>query len=297
MRKNRFGRTGLQVSAIGFGGFPMTAVNRARAWNGPAPEGRRTAIATMHRALDLGINFFDTAPHYGDGYSETLIGEVMRTRRAECVLATKISWEHMDPEGVAKSVEGSLARLQTDYVDIVQVHGVIFTAADCAAILGGPLEGLRRLRDQGKLRYTGVTTEEPHSCLPLMESNAFDVVQLNYNIMYQAAALHALKTAGALDLGVVTMRTLTSGIFPRLIATLAPEWQQAKDVNRVCLEFILSDSRIHVANIGMRWPEEVDQNVQLVDNFAPPLDVANLPRLTTAVYEAEDATVAASPRT
>jgi predicted aldo/keto reductase-like oxidoreductase len=84
------------------------------------------------------------------------------------------------------------------------------------------------------------------------------------------------------------MRPLTSGIFPRLVGALAPEWQAAKDVWKVALAFVLSDSRVHVANVGMRWPVEVDRNVDLAESMKSVADMADLPRWTIDVYRATD---------
>jgi len=81
---------------------------------------------------------------------------------------------------------------------------------------------------------------------------------------------------------------MTSGIFQRAARYLAPEWQQAHDLYQVCLEFVLSDSRVHAPIVGMRWPHEVDRNVELLENFVPPIDFAELPRMTADVYKAED---------
>jgi predicted aldo/keto reductase-like oxidoreductase len=69
---------------------------------------------------------------------------------------------------------------------------------------------------------------------------------------------------------------------------LAPEWQNAHDLYEVCLKFVLSDSRVHAAIVGMRWPEEVDRNVRLLEGFRPPFDFAQLPRMTAEIYKAED---------
>lgn len=287
MVKVALGRTGVEVTPIGFGGYPFAGVNRARGWDPYTPEGRRTAIATLHHALDRGIDYVDTAPAYGDGHSEEIIGEVMRTRRDACFLATKVGYRGLDAGAVAKSVQASLRRLRTDHLDLVQLHGGVFDARDEQHILErGPLAGLREVQQKGWVRFIGFTTEEPHSGLGLIQSGAFDVVQLAYNLIYQAAALHALPAAGARNLGVVTMRTMTSGIFQRLAEALAPSWQQ--ESYRVCLEFVLGDSRVHVANVGMRWPGEVDRNVDLVERFAPPYDLAELPRMTAHVYQAQD---------
>jgi aryl-alcohol dehydrogenase-like predicted oxidoreductase len=231
----------------------------------------------------------DTAPGYGDGNSESIIGEVMRTRRREVFLATKCGWSG-DADAVIGSVHRSLERLQTDTLDLVQFHGAMFTDADFRHITqSGPLDGLRTLRDEGKVRFLGITSEEPWTLRHFVATGEFDVIQVRYNLIYQSAAHHLLDEAKERNVGVVTMRSLTSGIFQRFVRLAAPEWQAARDVSEVALQFLLSDRRVDVANVGMRWPEEVERNVALVDAFRPTVEVERLPRGTRAVYEAEDA--------
>jgi predicted aldo/keto reductase-like oxidoreductase len=187
-----------------------------------------------------------------------------------------------------RSLEDSLRRLRTDHVDILQLHGGMFTADDVRHILeGGPLDGLRQARDQGKTRFIGFTAEEPWTARPLIASGAFDVVQLRYNLIYQSAALHALNDARDAGLGVAVMRPMTSGILQRILGFLKPEWP-SEDIYAAALQFVLSDSRVHVANVGMRWPDEVDRNVDLVEGFSPPTDFADLPRLTAGIYRVQD---------
>lgn len=94
--------------------------------------------------------------------------------------------------------------------------------------------------------------------------------------------------APAADMGVCVMRPMTSGIFQRLAGHIAPEWPAARDIYEVALKFVLSDSRVHAANVGMRWPEEVARNVRLTEGFKPKFDVADLPRGTAAVYQTDD---------
>jgi aryl-alcohol dehydrogenase-like predicted oxidoreductase len=289
MQLRDFGATGLRVTPIGLGGYPFGGVNRAVGWDPFTPEGRKTAIATIHRAIERGINYVDTAAGYGDGNSEDIFGEALSSggRRDKVTLATKCRW-NLSADQVLASAEASLRRLRTDVIDVLQLHGGRFTEDDARRIFEhGPLDGLRRLRDQGKVRFIGFTCEEPWTARPLIASGAFDVVHLRYNLIHQGAALHALNEARDARMGVAVMRPMTSGILQRILRFLKPEWRE-EDVYDVALKYVLSDSRVHVANVGMRWPHEVDQNADLVESFTPPFDAADLPRLTAGIYKQAD---------
>jgi aryl-alcohol dehydrogenase-like predicted oxidoreductase len=287
MRYAQLGRTGLRVSRLGLGGFPSGG-RHLRAGGDPwPPPGRRDAVATLHRAIARGINYVDTAPAYGDGNSEEIYGEALAGRREQVVLATKCPWKGVDAAAVTASVEASLRRLRTDRVDVMQFHGGMFEPAEVDHILAELTPALERLRDQGKIRFVGFTVEEPWTARPLIASGRFDVVQLRYNLIYQGAALHALPEASAAGMGVAVMRPLTSGILQREVAVLEPGREIAK-VYELALKFVLADSRVHVANVGMRWPAEVDRNADLVEAFEPPADMAEMPRLTAGIYAAED---------
>lgn len=289
VQKVALGNTGLMVSRLVLGGYPFGGVNHANDWDPWSTKGKNTVIETVSHALDRGINYIDTAPAYGGGKSEELIGEVMKSRRDECVLATKVGWDGMSKKDVLDSVHASLTRLNTERLDIVQLHGGMFTPAEYAQIVnGGPLEALRDLQEAGKVGFIGVTAEEPWTARQFIDGN-FDVFQLAYNFIYQGAARHILNDTKVAGVGVVTMRTMTSGILQHLASYLAPEWQDAHDLFEVSLKFVLSDSRVTAPIVGMRWPSEVDWNVDFVETFEPTFDLADLPRMTADVYSAQDA--------
>jgi aryl-alcohol dehydrogenase-like predicted oxidoreductase len=288
MEKRKLGRTGLEVSPIAMGGAPFGYVNKANDWDPYSVAGRAIAIAAINRALDRGINYIDTAPAYGQGHSETIVGDVMRTRRNECVLASKI-WFDLDRQGTMDSVHASLKRLQTDRIDIMQIHSRWLTQQESDHIVqGGMLDALRTLREQGKIGFIGITSEEPLTLLPFLAMPEFDVFQISYNIIYQSAAMHFLNAATEAKVGVVTMRTMTSGILQWAIHHLAPEWEAVRDPWEVSLRFVVADSRIHSGIIGMRWPEEVDRNISMIEGWLPPVDFAKAPRLTIEVYREQD---------
>lgn len=284
-----FGRTGLFVTRLGMGGFPFGGVNQAAGWNPFTPEGRATAIRTIRHALASGITYFDTAPGYGNGHSESIYGEALEGVTEPHALATKCPWSRVGAAEVIVSLEASLQRLRRETVDVVQFHGGSYTEADARHILeSGPLDGLVRLREQGKVRFLGFTTEEPFTALPLLASGAFDVVQMRYNLLNHQAAEHALPRAKEAGVGVAVMRPMTSGILPRILRDLAPEWLAARDPYEVCLSFVLSDPRVHTALVGARWPHEVDRNVRLAESFSPTVDLSQVPLRTADIYKEED---------
>ncbi|MEY4099187.1 MAG: hypothetical protein RL300_358 [Pseudomonadota bacterium] len=288
MKKRLLGRTGLEVSPIAIGGAAFTYVHKAQNWDPLSEEGRKIVYQTINTALDSGINYLDTAPAYGNGYSETLFGEVMKTRRKDCVLASKV-WYELDHQGVINSVHESLKRLQTDHIDIMQIHGRMYKPEEVEHILhGGPLDALRELKAAGKIGHIGITTEEPWTVIPFLAHQDIEVYQIAYNFIYQAAARHFLIEAAKVNAGVVSMRTMTSGILQREASFLAPQWS-AKDMYEVALKFVLSDSRVHAGIVGARWPHEVEDNLRMIEGWEPPIDFATMPRLTFEVYKAEDA--------
>jgi aryl-alcohol dehydrogenase-like predicted oxidoreductase len=290
----RFGKTNLQVTRIGLGGYPFGGLNRARGWDPFTPEGRKVAIGTIRAALDAGINYIDTAPSYGEGNSESIIGEATQGLRDRFALASKVGyWGDAKPADMTASVEASLKRLRTDVIDVMQFHGGMYTQEEVDRILrGGLLEALIAQREKGNIRFIGFTVEEPWTARPLIASGQFDVMQVRYNLIYQSASEHVLNEAREKDMGVCLMRPLTSGIFQRLASYIAPQWKE-DELYEVALKFVLSDSRVHVANLGMRWPDEVKRNVALAESFVPAFDMADLPRGTAAIYKTDDETNAA----
>jgi len=288
----RFGRTELQVTRIGLGGFPFGFPHKAHGWDPLTPEGQTAAIAVIRAALDTGINYIDTAPSYGNGNSESIIGEAVEGRRTQVVLATKVSYR-ISPEEVLASVEASKKRLRTDVIDIIQFHGGKYTNEDVDHILkDGVLNALLDLRDKGHVRFVGFTVEEPWTALPLIATGQFDVMQVRYNFIHQNAAEHALDGARKADMGVATMRTLTSGIMQRIASYIAPRWQDTHDLYEVALKFVLSDSRVHVALVGITRLSSLAKNVSLVESFKPPFDMAKIPRSTAGIFRTDDEMVA-----
>lgn len=277
------GRTGLRVSRVGIGGAVLGLANYLEAWDPTTPANRQLVGVMLHHALDQGINYLDTAEGYGAGLAETIMGEVVGARRDECVVATKVSGR--DPATIRQSCEASLRRLQTDVIDVYQFHGRYYDPGDVTAILdGGGLETLQALRDEGKVRHLGFTAEAPTAGVAcLIATGAFDVMQIRYNLLYQHACdlvdeRGVVQEARAQGMGVVTMRSLTSGLFPRLLAQAWPQLPPTCDVHRLLLGYVLSNPDLDVALVGMRRPEEVDHNVAICDDPSARFDLTELHR-------------------
>src|SRR3954451_21190623 len=163
MEYRTFGRTGQRVSSIGFGGGPAGVPNYLMDWDSFSSETQATVERAIRRALDRGITYFDTAPGYGGGISETVIGRALGADRQRIFLATKTPMTRRDPAGIRESLETSLRLLQTDYVDLLQFHGAWWDDAGAAEIIDrGGLDTYQVLRAEGKIRYLGFTAESPN---------------------------------------------------------------------------------------------------------------------------------------
>jgi uncharacterized protein len=264
VRYRVLGRTGLRVSEIGFGGAPVGLANYIERWDPTAAEEQRSVEAALERALDLGVNYIDTAPGYGNGISEEVLGRVIGRRRGECLVATKTSAR--DPAGIRASVEASLRRLRTDMVDLLQFHGGWYAPDDVAAILTeGGLETYQQLRVEGKVRFLGFTAEGPSGGVSqLIATGAFDVLQVRYNFLYQHPCDYVneegvIREAEARAMGIITMRTLTSGTFQKAMRAAFPQLAGA-DLDGFLLNYSLSNPLLDVVLVGMRRVEEVERN-------------------------------------
>jgi aryl-alcohol dehydrogenase-like predicted oxidoreductase len=274
------GRTGLRVSEIGFGGAPAGIANYLEPWD-PAGAGEtESLVAAIHRAIDLGLNYFDTAPGYGDGAGEALFGRALAGRRDRAILATKTGAR--DAQGIRRSLEASLRRLQTEVIDVLQFHGGWYPPEDVERILGEGLAAYQALRDEGKVRFLGFTAEGPSGGVSrLIATDAFDVLQVRYNLLYQHTCDHVndagvMREAEARGMGIVTMRTLTSGIFQKLMRQVFPDAMALAELDRLCLRYVLSNPLVDVAIVGMRRAAEVEMNAALSDDAEARLDLVAL---------------------
>ena len=221
MQYRKLGRTDLIISEIGFGAWGIGGRTAGQTSYGTTDDtSSRRALA---RAFDLGITLYDTAPPYGDGHSEELIGSAFRDRRSQVVLATKVGVEHfgkepdLSPQALRHSLEGSLRRLGSDYVDLLQIHSL-----DIAALRRNPaiLETLNAMVDEGKTRALAMSAKSPDDAVAAVTEFGFKIVQINLNMMDLRAQQNGfLALAAERGIGVIARTPLCFGFLSGTIGT------------------------------------------------------------------------------
>jgi aryl-alcohol dehydrogenase-like predicted oxidoreductase len=215
MQLRVFGRTGMQLSVLGFG---CGAVGGLMVRGDPAVQER-----TIARAIAAGVNYFDTAVQYGDGESETNLGRVLqRLKPASVVVGTKVRLPPSEfgriADAVTMSLEGSLARLHLDRVDILHLHNAITEtgggpALSVQQVLGDVVPAFERLRQQGKIRFLGMTAVGDTAALHrVIDARAFDSAQVVYNMLNPTAAEELPTNYPAQDYGQMFAHTRAAGV-------------------------------------------------------------------------------------
>ena len=208
MQYRKLGRTGLDVSVLGYGSW---GIGKGM-WVGAEDEASRTSL---RRAVELGVNFIDTALVYGDGHSEELVGEVVRESSAPVYVATKVppknrQWparqgvrveDAFPREWILDCTEESLRSLGLDTIDVQQFH----VWSDDWVGQGDWLDAIERLKADGKIRFFGVSINDrqPANALRLIESGVVDTVQVIYNIFEQAPEDELFAAVLEANVGVI----------------------------------------------------------------------------------------------
>jgi aryl-alcohol dehydrogenase-like predicted oxidoreductase len=215
MERRVYGRTGMQLSVLGFG---CGAVGGLMVRGDPRDQER-----TVARALAVGVNHFDTAVQYGNGESEKNLGRVLQSLKpANVVVGTKVRLPSAEfgriADAVAKSLEGSLARLRRDRVDIFHLHNEITENGGGATlsvrqVLDSVVPAFERLRQQGKTRFLGITAVGDTAALyQVIDARVFDSAQVVYNMLNPSAATALPANYPAQDYGRLFDRTKAAGV-------------------------------------------------------------------------------------
>ncbi|MHB1037104.1 MAG: aldo/keto reductase [Pirellulales bacterium] len=262
------GKTGVTVTAMALGG--VAGMQKA-----PSKEFDPAALADA--AIDLGIGYFDTAPGYNQGQSESNYGVVLARRRKEVFLATKTGDRTYD--GTMRSVEQSLKRLRTDHVDLLQIHGTSRTE-DLAAWgkSNGVIAALHKLRDQKVTRFIGVTGHEDAEMMRrAIEMYEFDTVLTTYNPVARRRPFRerVLPLAVEKKMGVLAMKVMGGGFGSLAVGSPAKNtgtWYHDETPKQADSRMLIRYAMglpISVAIVGMASVEQLRANVAAVRDLAP----------------------------
>jgi aryl-alcohol dehydrogenase-like predicted oxidoreductase len=310
MKFNEFGKTGMNVSEIGFGGSRIGGVFADK-------HSSKEALNVLRKALDSGITFYDTADIYAQGESESLIGTAFRGRREQVILATKGGYclpaqrhimkrikplvrpivqalglkrtklpsgisgtlsQDFSPSHLTKALETSLKRLQTNYIDLYQLHSPRAPFLQSNAF-GEALETLEKLKGQGKIRFYGVATEVPEDAPFCLSAPGISSVQLGFGLLdLEALDQGTLAAAGARGLGIIARGCfggglLKDGLDGAQLKAATPKWQRilalrslSKSTGRslldIALQFCRGTPAVSVTLLGMRVENHLRENLR-----------------------------------
>lgn len=254
MKYSVLGRTGQKVSSLGFGTMNLPG------------QSLETSRRALHYALDQGINYIDTAANYRN--SEEIIGETISNRRSEFFLATKTA--KRDFQSAKEEIEQSLKRLKTDYVDLLQIHYVNYPKEfrDLSAA-GGALEAVLRAKEEGKVRFIGITGHRPELLAKWIKTNHFDTALFHMSLVQSFANEDLIPTCKENAIGMIGMKPL-SGAF-------------VSPVDKALRYSFSTD--VHVVLSGMKTEDEVKQNLRIFQQEIHPNEKEELSKLALELSE------------
>ncbi len=210
MKYRKLGTTGIEVSVVAMGCWAITGDFN---WG---PQDEADSIATIHAALDAGINLLDTAESYGNGYSEELLGKALAGRRHEAIIASKVSGNRHDAQGLRQACEESLGRLKTDYIDLYQLHWPNWNVP-FAETMGA----LEQLKQEGKVRAAGVCNFGRRDLTDVLATGKVETNQLCYSLLWRAIEWEIQPLCVENEVGILAYSPLLQGLLTGKFATAA----------------------------------------------------------------------------
>lgn len=298
MRYKKFGNSDLETSVVGFGGWPM-----GRGHYGSFDDNE--VIRAVHSSIDLGVTLFDTAAVYGFGEGEKLLGRAIEGRRDKIVLVSKagIPWDEKGTrirdssrESLEKSLNESLTRLQTDYLDLFLIHW-----PDESRPMSVPMEAFADFQKQGKIRHGGVSNFSPQQMSDCLDVFPIVTNQVGYHLFDQRPEPEIIPFCADNGMGIMAYGSLAHGL---LTGTMTPDttfeendWRRSLmafgqpifkgqnfldnlrkvdtlkemaadkgfSVAQLALAWVASEPTVSVALVGTRKPEEIQENVAAAD--------------------------------
>jgi L-galactose dehydrogenase len=298
MRYKILGRTGLQVSVIGFGASPLgNEFGSIDPWEGQN---------AVHAAIDAGINYFDVSPYYGRTLAEERLGAALAGKRQNVVLGTKCgrydtNTFDFSSARVRTSVSESLRRLRTDYLDLLLAHDIEYGKRE--QIIHETVPAMRELQKEGKVRHVGISGLPLKMLADVAERANVDLVlsYCHYNLLIRDLDRWLTPVAERLQIGLINASPLHMGL---LTPQGAPDWHPAPQLVKeasarvvelckaygaepavVALGFCLSHPFVSSTLVGMSRAEQVQQNLRALDAMPDPDLLAQIDAVVAAVLD------------
>jgi aryl-alcohol dehydrogenase-like predicted oxidoreductase len=283
MHYNQLGQSDLQVSAIGFGCMSLGSEERA-------------ASGLIHKALELGVNYFDTADLYDKGLNERMLGKILHGKRDKVILATKVGnqwrkdgsgWDwNPRKEYITGAVEESLTRLQTDRIDLYQLHGGTMDDP-----IDETIEAFESLRQQGKIRYYGISSIRPAVIGEYSRRSGIVSVMMQYSLLDRRPEESCLAELKSRNIGVLARGAVAKGLLAgkpagahagpgeggaaylkyskaeveRAALAVAAVSGQMRTEAQTALQFVLDNSAISSAVVGLRTIGQLEDAVSALE--------------------------------
>ncbi len=307
MEYRQLGSSDLNVSAIGYGAW---GIGGGPFWN---TEGEDNSIRSIEKAIDLGINFFDTAPVYGFGYSEELLGKALQSKRKDVIIATKcgLRWEkealkaiekRATEESILEEIDLSLKRLCTDYIDLYQVHW-----PDENTPIEETMNTLLQIQKEGKVRYIGVSNYSVDQMKESLKYGKIVSLQPMYSMLERDIEQERLPFCIDNNIGIICYSPLASGVLTGKYDenTKFKDWRgqgiignftgdvyishikKVKQIEKIAqkhdktlaqlaINWLLHQRGVTTAIVGVKNPDQVEQNIGAVGWDIPDGDLEEI---------------------
>jgi len=290
MKYRALGNTGLKVSEVGFGAWAIGGNDHGNSY-GPTDD--KVSLEAVERAFELGCNFYDTADVYGHGHSEELLGRALRDHRKEVILATKVGGDfyhdpprmNFNPDYLEFALAKSCERLQTDYIDLYQLHNPPAQLLKTGKIF----ESLEKLKDSRRIRDYGVSIRDPQEGLLSMKYGQPAAIQVVFNLLRQEAKNQLFQAARERNVAIIAREPLSNGFltgkftidstfpsgdirsnFPRkYLAGLIRASQQlrlleskTRTLAQASIRFALDHKDVSTVIPGAKTPQQTEENIK-----------------------------------
>jgi len=296
MEYRQLGKSDLNVSAIGYGAW---GIGGKPFWS---TEGEESSIRSIEKAIDLGINFYDTAPVYGFGYSEELLGKALQSKRKDVIIATKcgLVWEKEELKSIRKratresilnEIDQSLKRLCTDYIDLYQVHW----PDEEGTPIEETMNTLLQIQKEGKIRHIGVSNYSVDQMKESLKYGQLVSLQPMYSMLERDVEQDRLPFCIENEIGVICYSPLASGVLTGKYDenTRFEDWRgqgiignftgevyvshikkvrqvekiaqrNGKTLAQLAINWLLHQQGVSTAIVGVKTPDQVEQNIGAV---------------------------------